>query len=453
MPQLTDIRLMEVRSEYEQIDYRSPIKFGGRVVNDVVLFNVQVDVETGSGKRATGFGSMPVGNVWAWPSLVVDTPQTLDAMIQMGNRMVDNANTFRGTGHPLEITQELSQSYPAISTSVAESLKLAEAAPELACLVAASPLEAAIHDAYGRALEKNSYDVLGQEFVNQDLGAFLSADFSGEYLDRYTSRTPKTTMPLYHLVGALDPLTDTDLDTPLEDGLPETLGDWILADGLTHLKIKLSGDNLNWDVDRVVRVEAAAAPAQQRRGCQEWHYSLDFNEKCENVQYVLDFLAHLAEQCPAALTRVQYIEQPTHRDLRANPENRMHEAARVKPVVIDESLVDYESLLLAREQGYSGVALKACKGHTEALLMGAAAQKHNLFLCVQDLTCVGSSFLHSASIAARLPTIAAIEGNGRQYCPRGNEGWSQRYRGMFEVSDGTVATSELTELGLGFSPP
>ena len=85
--------------------------------------------------------------------------------------------------------------------------------------------------------------------------------------------------------------------------------------------------------------------------------------------------------------------------------------------------------------------------------MGAAAQKHNLFLCVQDLTCVGSSFLHSASIAARLPTIAAIEGNGRQYCPRGNEGWSQRYRGMFEVSDGTVATSELTELGLGFSPP
>ena len=453
MPQLTDIRLTEVRSEYEQIDYRSPIKFGGRVVNDVVLFNIQVDVETGSGKRATGFGSMPVGNVWAWPSQVVDTPQTLDAMVQIGNRMVDNANTFHGTGHPLEITQELSQSYPTISKSVAEAMELAETAPELACLVAASPLEAAIHDAYGRALEKNSYDVLGQEFVNHDLGVLLSAEFSGEYLDRYTSRTPKSTMPLYHLVGALDPLTAADLEAPIEDGLPETLGDWILADGLTHLKIKLSGDNLAWDVERVVRVEAAAVPAQQRRGCQEWHYSLDFNEKCENVQYVLDFLAHLEEQSPTALNRVQYIEQPTHRDLRANPENRMHEAARVKPVVIDESLVDYESLLLAREQGYSGVALKACKGHTEALLMGAAAQKHNLFLCVQDLTCVGGSFLHSASIAARLPTIAAIEGNGRQYCPRGNQGWDQRYPGMFEVSDGTVATSELTELGLGFSSP
>ena len=118
----------------------------------------------------------------------------------------------------------------------------------------------------------------------------------------------------------------------------------------------------------------------------------------------------LEEAAPAALRRVQYIEQPTHRDLRANPENRMHAAAKIKPVVIDESLVDFESLLLAREQGYSGVALKACKGHSEALLMGAAAQKHNLFLCVQDLTCVGASFLHSASLAARVPSVAAIRG-------------------------------------------
>ena len=97
----------------------------------------------------------------------------------------------------------------------------------------------------------------------------------------------------------------------------------------------------------------------------------------------------------------------------------MHEAAKIKPVVIDESLVDFESLLLSRELGYSGVALKACKGHSEALLMGAAAQKYGMFLCVQDLTCPGASFLHSASLAARIPTVAAIEGNARQYCPGG----------------------------------
>ena len=128
----------------------------------------------------------------------------------------------------------------------------------------------------------------------------------------------------------------------------------------------------------------------------------------------------------------------------------MHAAAKIKPVVIDESLVDFESLLLSRELGYSGVALKACKGHTEALLMGAAAQKYGLFLCVQDLTCPGASFLHSASLSCRVPGVAAIEGNGRQYCPAGNEGWKERFPGMFEISQGTLETAILSGEGLGY---
>ena len=81
----------------------------------------------------------------------------------------------------------------------------------------------------------------------------------------------------------------------------------------------------------------------------------------------------------------------------------MHEAARLRPVVIDESLTDLEALLLAREMGYTGVALKACKGQSQAMLMAAAAQKFGMFLCVQDLTCPGASLIHSAGIAARVP--------------------------------------------------
>jgi len=257
-------------------------------------------------------------------------------------------------------------------------------------------------------------------------------------------------MPLYHLIGALDPLTDADLTRRINDGLPETLPEWIAYNGLTHLKIKLNGDDLDWDVDRVVSIERVAAEAQRRRGCTTWYYSADFNERCRNVDYVLEFLHRVGERSPDALRRLQYIEQPTHRDLRANPENRMHEAAKLKPVVIDESLVDFESLLLSRELGYSGVALKACKGHSEALIMGAAAQKYGMFLCVQDLTCPGASFLHSASLSARIPTVAAIEGNGRQYCPAANRGWDERFPTMFHVTDGTLGTAVLDGPGLGF---
>lgn len=446
----TDIRLVELRHETQEIDYRSAMKFGGRVVTGVVLFHVHATVETAAGQRGRGFGSMPMGNVWAWPSQVVDATQTLDAMIRLGTRLVDQAGTFDDRGHPLEICHHLAASWGDTAAEVAREMALPEPIPRLAWHVAASPLEAAIHDAYGKALEQNSYNLLSAEFVNRDLGHYLGPDFAGEYLDHYTLREPKPRMPLYHLVGALDPLTQGDLAEPLNDGLPETLGQWIAADGLTHMKIKLNGDDLDWDVQRVVVIDQVAEAAQSARGCKQWFYSLDFNEKCANVRYVLDFLDQVQQRAPRALDRVQYIEQPTHRDLKAYPENRMHEAARKKPIVIDESLLDLDSLLLAREMGYSGVALKACKGHTDALLMGAAAQKHEMFLCVQDLTCPGASFLHSASLSARVPTVAAIEGNGRQYCPEGNRDWEDRYPAMFRITDGTVGTGVLTAPGLGY---
>ncbi|RMG00838.1 MAG: hypothetical protein D6741_06135 [Planctomycetota bacterium] len=452
MSKPTDITLKCVETNTQRYAYRTPMKFGGRVVTDVVLRNVVVEVETRDGRRGRGFGSMPVGNVWAWPSRTVVGDQTLAAMVRFGERIVEKANAYTGSGHPLDVCLDLAAEYAPTAAEVEQELQLGETMPKLAQLVAASPLEAAIHDAFGRALNANAYNLLGPEFVERDLAAYLSDEFAGEYLDRYTLREPKPRMPLYHLVGALDPLTDADIPQRLDDGLPETLPEWIEANGLTHLKIKLNGDDIDWDVDRVLAIDRITAETQAKRGCNQWYYSADFNERCENVEYVLEFLRRIEAASPEAMQRLQYLEQPTHRDLKANPENRMHEAAKIKPVVIDESLVDFESLLLSRELGYSGVALKACKGHTEALLMGAAAQKFGLFLCVQDLTCPGYSFLHSASLSARIPGVAAIEGNGRQYCPAANAGWEDRYPEMFRVTDGTLGTAVLNGPGLGFEP-
>jgi L-alanine-DL-glutamate epimerase-like enolase superfamily enzyme len=446
----TDIRLCDATASTQYFKYRAPAKFGGRVVTEVVLLDVVVEVETRDGRRGKGSGSMPMGNIWAWPSPLVTPDRTLSAMVELGKQLVEGARQYHGSGHPLEITHELAQSHDQTARQITDAAGLLEHMPRLAQLVAASPLEAAIHDAYGKALGQSCYNLLGPEFVSTDLSTYLNDEFAGEYLDRYTLRKPKPRMPLYHLIGALDPLMEADITQRIGDGLPETLPEWIAADGLTHLKIKLNGDDLAWDVDRVLSVERVAAQAQAARGCSQWYYSADFNERCPNVKYLLDFLALVEEQSPQALARLQYIEQPTARDLTANPENRMHRAARIKPVVIDESLVDLESLLAARDLGYTGVALKACKGHSGALLMGAAAKKYGMFLCVQDLTCPGASFLHSASLAARVPGVVAIEGNARQYCPAGNRGWAERFPKMFQITDGTIGTAALDGPGLGF---
>ncbi|MEK6262401.1 MAG: mandelate racemase/muconate lactonizing enzyme family protein [Planctomycetota bacterium] len=451
MAKATDIRIRNAACAFEAVTFRTPLKFGGRIISKSFLMNVDVEVESRDGKRhASGFGSMPVGNIWAWPTNKVSDDQTESAMKQFAEEVIELANGCSEYGHPVALSYHLSAEYEHLGKLLANKLKLPEPIPKLALAVAASPFDAALHDAYGRLHGLNSYNTLSSKFMTHDLSEYLDNDFKGEYLDKYTLREPKEKLPLYHLVGAIDPLTDADVTKKIGDGLPDTLGQWIAFNGLTHMKIKLSGDNFDWDVERTLSVNRVAEEAQAKRGCADWVYSLDFNEKCPNPEYVVEFLKKVQAESAAAYDRVQYIEQPTNRDLKAHPEHKMHEAAKLKPVVIDESLTDYDSLLLAREMGYSGVAIKACKGHTESLLLGAAAQKFGLFLCVQDLSCPGYSFLHSASLAARIPTVAAIEGNGRQYCPAANKPWNKLFPTMFEIKDGTVGTAALNGEGLGF---
>ncbi len=449
MAKPSDISILDVLTDMEEYPFRTPLKFGGSVQTFTTLLNVKIRVQTESGKEALGSGSVPLGNVWSFPSQKVTADLTLQAMKRLADDIADIVRNCGLSGHPVNIAIKLEPACLNAAKEVTRELELADPIPKLCTLVTASPFDAALHDGYGKALGLNSYNALSGEFMNHDLSHYLTAEFTGEYLDRYTSRNPQPSMPLYHLVGALDPITAADIGERLNDGLPETLPEWILADGLTHLKIKLNGDDADWDINRIVHIHAVTCETQAQRGCNEWVYSLDFNEKCRDVEYLIEVLSRTREFAAEAYERVAYIEQPTARDLKAHPENKMHKAAKMKPVVIDESLTDFESLQLSMEQGYSGVALKACKGQSQALLMGAAAQKYGLFLCVQDLTTPGESFLHSAGLAARIPTITAIEGNGRQYCPAANAGWDERFPSIFDVTDGTVGTGCLTAEGLG----
>src|SRR5688572_10131244 len=103
MPKPTDIQIKNVTVETERLDYRSPIKFGGRVVTDVVLLNVTVEVETRNGQRGSGFGSMPMGNVWAWPSSAVSVAQSLEAMLQFALAAAEEARDHLELGHPLDL--------------------------------------------------------------------------------------------------------------------------------------------------------------------------------------------------------------------------------------------------------------------------------------------------------------------------------------------------------------
>ena len=443
------IRVLEVDHGFEDFRLRMPYQFGGRTITHLTLLNVSVLVRNGSGRQARGAGSMPLGNAWAFPSSQVTHDQSLGAMRVLAERIASITARHPLRAHPIDVYRRLEPLYLEAAAQVSAENRLAEPIPKLCALVVASAFDLAVHDAFGRVNGVDTYHAYGPEFMDRDLSHYLGEDFKGEWLDGYLRSRPAPTLHLYHSVGASDPLDSLDGGPAVEDGLPQTLAEWIAAEGLTHFKVKLNGSDLRLDVSRMADIERVVSAGQRKRRVRDWKYSLDFNEGCRDVDYLLDFLGEIENRAPSVAARLQYVEQPTSRNLAGPPRILLHPAARKVPLVADEALVDLDSFRLAREVGYSGVALKTCKGLSQSLLLAAAAQKYGAYLCVQDLTCPGLSLVHSAGLAARLPGVHALEANSRQYIPTANRRWMTKFPDLFRITDGRLGTAGLTGTGLG----
>jgi len=445
-PLATDVRVVSIEPQFEEFFYRTPYMFGGRKVDRVTMLNVRCEVEDRRGRRAQGFAAMSLGNQWSFPSSKMNYDQTLGAMVRLGKRIGEITGAHKDFGHPVDLNYALEPQWLAAAAEVGRPDP--EPIPKLCTLVTASPFDAAISDAYGKLHHRSSYAIYGRDLMRFDLAHYLGDKFKGEELQRYIGRKPRPFVYLFHSVGASDPLTTAEVTRPLNDGLPNAFEEWIPFSGLERVKIKLNGGDLQNDLTRILAIDKITTQAQAKRGLKEWFYCLDFNERCPNVQYLIEILRKLKEATPAGFARIQYIEQPTQRNLKADRENVMHEAAKLRPVVIDESLTDLETLLLAREMGYTGIALKACKGQTQAMMMAAAGQKFGMFLCVQDLTCPGAALIHSVGIAGHVPGVAGVEANARQYVPAASQAWEARYPGLFQVRNGRLNSGQLTGFGL-----
>ncbi|HEV2423684.1 MAG TPA: enolase C-terminal domain-like protein [Terriglobia bacterium] len=444
----SDIRVKELRIGYEDFPYREPYEFGGRSVDRTTLLNVHCTVETLGGRVAEGFGSMTLGNLWSFPSRTLGYDATLEVMKRLAARIAKVTGDYDEPGHPIDINLALESNYLRAAVELAQEMYLDQPIPKLCTLVTASPFDAAIHDAFGKAHGLNCYLTYGPEFMSHDLGHYLAPEFKGEYPGRYLLRAPKPWVWCNHSVGASDPIEPSDVKRPIGDGLPGDLADWIAADGLTHLKIKLDGNNLERDVARFGHIDRVTAGVQKRRGIRHWYYSLDFNEQCPDAGYLLRFLDRVKTASPDGYDRITYLEQPTSRDLPDTPAQSLFEISKLKPVVMDESLTGYDALLRGRKIGYTGVALKACKGQSQSVLLNAAAQKFGMYMTAQDLTCPGASLIQSAGIAAHVPAIDTLESNAREYVPAANRPWLRKFPGLFDVRDGKLRTARLDGLGL-----
>ena len=453
----SDIRVLEVETFFQEIFGRLQLLFGRRMQAaggprplPITLLTVRARVENRAGGAAEGWGSILLSTNWAWPSDVVSQVARGEAMGEVARRYARRIAEWNQCAHPLVIATDTKTVLLRIANEVADEMDLDEPMPALAALNAGSPVDCALHDAFGKAAGISSYDGYGPEHCSSDLSRWLGPNYRGRYLSDYLSPGFTPTVPLFHLVGGGDKLTRSELDdTDPKDGLPVSLDDWIERDGVYCFKVKLKGTSLEWDVARVVAVARVVEEALARQGRDTYFLSVDSNEMCPAPEYVVEMLEAIREQAPRAYDALLYVEQPTERDLFAHRFD-LSEVAKRKPVLADEGISSLHHIDAARELGWSGIALKTCKGFSSALLSVARAREEGLLYSVQDLTNPGLALLHSVGFAARIQPLKGVEANARQFIPSASEREKVVHPRLFQPVGGDVSTESLTGPGLGF---
>jgi len=449
MPLPTDVQITAATVYFLPVDLRVPLKFGPETTTSVVCLRTCVQVTDEQGRSAEGWGETPLSVSWVWPAKlsVAERGQRMrDFSIRLAQKLV----AFGAKGHPMEIGYDFQKQVLLDELAAVNEASGTEPMPYLAGLVCLSAFDIAIHDAFGNLHGRDIYDCYGPEYLSRDLSQYIEAeqgsgiDFSGRYPQDYLVRPGLASMPVWHLVGGLDALTEQDLTgSEPDDGHPVLLRDWIKRDGLTCLKVKLRGTDAAWDYDRLVRVGRMGLELGMR-----W-MSADLNCTVREPQYVNDILDRLLQEEPAIYATVLYVEQPFAYELEHDLLDVRSVSAR-KPLFLDESAHDWEFVRLGRSLGWSGVALKTCKTQTGALLSLCWAKAHGMPLMVQDLTNPMLAMIPHVRLASHAGTIQGVECNGMQFYPDASLPEAAVHPGLYTRRGGVLDLSSLSGSGFGY---
>ena len=450
MGKKTDIYSGEVSLYFLPVETRVPLKFGPETLTHVTCARVCMRVKDTGGRVAEGWGETPLSVQWVWPGSL-SYEERHKALKDFTIRLSEAWANFSAGGHPMEIGHAFQESQlPKLLEEFNQRREGTEPMPWLAALVCCSVFDIALHDAYGVLHEIPVYSTYNGEFMNADLSDFItpaeggSITFRGKYPADFLVFPRPDRMPAWHLVGGKDLIGRSELDgTEPDDGYPVLLPDWVQRDGLKCLKVKLRGNDSEWDYDRFVKVGQIAI-----EGDVNWLTS-DFNCTVTDPSYVNDILDRLMMEHPRIYGMILYVEQPFPYELEENQID-VHSVSARKPLFMDESAHDWRLIELGRKLGWTGVALKTCKTQTGALLSLCWAKAHGMTLMVQDLTNPMLAQIPHVLLAAHAGTIMGVETNSMQFYPEASLPEADVHPGVYQRRNGMVDLSTIRGPGFGY---
>jgi L-alanine-DL-glutamate epimerase-like enolase superfamily enzyme len=439
------VRVIDASLYFLPVEMRVPLKFGSQVLTKVNCARACVKIEGPDGRIAVGWGETPLSVGWVWPE-EIDYEERASALEDFTCALTRALKTFDVSGHALEIGHAFIESrLGSIQTEFNERRAPGHELPHLAALVCFSPLDIALHDAFGNLHDRPVYETYTAEYLGKDLSHFLepAERFAGLYPADFLT-APESKLPVWHLVGGLDPIAEEELTgKEPDDGYPVLLRDWIRRDGLNCLKIKLRGNDAEWDYERLVAIGKIAIETEV-----EW-LTTDFNCAVTDVDYVNAILDRLKDEHARIHQSILYVEQPFPYDIEANQID-VHSVSARKPLFMDESAHDWRLVRLGRELGWTGVALKTCKTQSGALLSLCWAKAHGMTLMVQDLTNPMLAQLPHVQLAAHAGTIMGVECNGMQFYPEASLPEQAVHPGIYQRREGILDLQTLKGSGLRY---
>jgi L-alanine-DL-glutamate epimerase-like enolase superfamily enzyme len=448
----TDIRVIGSELYFLPIKTRVPLKFGSETLTEVTCARVRVWVEAAPGQTAEGWGETPLSVQWVWPSQLSHDERG-HALQEFCQRVSESFAPFDAAGHSFEISHLFQeQVLPSLLRHLNQQRPGREPMPWLAALVCYSSFDLALHDAYGQIHQCPVFETYNARFMSRDLASFLTpagpdVSFAGKYPQDFLLPRRRDRLTTWHLVGGLDPLEYFELTSHSpDDGYPLLLQDWIKADELKCLKIKLRGTDSAWDYERLVKVGRIGLA----NGV-EW-LSADFNCTVQAPEYVVEILDRLQQEHPPIYGQILYVEQPFPYELE-NHRIDVHGVSARKKLFLDESAHNWQCVRLGRELGWTGVALKTCKTLTGALLSACWGKAHGLSLMVQDLTNPMLAQIPHLLLAAHLDTLMGVETNCMQFYPEASRPEAQIHPGIYQRRHGQVDLSSIGGPGFGYRLP
>ncbi|MFP6766404.1 MAG: enolase C-terminal domain-like protein [Planctomycetaceae bacterium] len=280
-------------------------------------------------------------------------------------------------------------------------------------------------------------------------------------------RYPRAEFSIRHTVGSLDPVSASDLpeENRVNDGLPETLEEYIREDGIRFFKVKVSG-NVDADLERMAKIWATVSQAL------EPVITLDANEAYEDLDSFAEFVRRFETEQTGCFQHVEYIEQPLPRALTLDPKTtrKIRAIGESKRLLIDEADGTLDSYRQALDIGYLGTSHKNCKGFfkslaNHALMNRRALDGHQTFLSGEDLQNLpvvplqqdfatlgilglehcernGHHYNFGLQLLSEKDKLRAVKRHPDLYIKRGNE-W------FLNIAAGTVECHSIHDSGFG----